>query len=70
MDKSEGEVSRFISKFFCLTLSKTAVGELFGLSLISGSEKVRMRDWGGGGGGVSRFSLEKFLSHSAENVVG
>ena len=46
MDKGEGEISRFLSKFFCLPLSKTAVGELFGLSLISGIEKVRMRDWG------------------------
>ena len=26
-----------------------------------------MRDEGGGGGGVSKFSLENFLSHSAEN---
>ena len=29
-------------------MSKTAVGELISLSLISGTEKVRMRDWGGG----------------------
>ena len=48
-----GGVSNSYVEFFCLTLSKTAVGELFSLSIISGIEKVRMRDWGGGG--VSRF---------------
>ena len=40
MDKSEGEVSRFPSKIFCLTLPKTFVGEPFSVSLISGIEKV------------------------------
>ena len=37
------------------------VGEPFSISLISGIEKVWIR------GGVSKFSVEKFLSHSAEN---
>ena len=49
MDKREGEVSRFPSNFFCLTVPKNAVGEPFSLSLISGIEKVWMRGWGGGG---------------------
>ena len=62
MDKREGEVSRFLSKSFCLTVPKNAVGELFSLSLVSGIEEVWMRGWGG----VSRFSVEIFFSHSAE----
>ena len=62
MDKREGEVSRFPSKNSCLTVPKNVVGEPFSLSLISGIEKVWMREWG-----VSRFSVENFLSHSAEN---
>ena len=104
MDKREGEVLRFPSKIFCLTVPKNAVGEPFSLSLLSGIEKFSMRGWGGGGefqnfplktfcltvpkifvgepfsvslisgiekvwirgGGVSRFSVENFLSHSAE----
>ena len=64
MDKREGEVSRFLSMSFCLTVPKNDVGELFSLSLISGIEKVWMR----GLGGVSRFSFESFLSHSAEKI--
>ena len=51
MDKMEGEVSRFPSKMFCLTVSKYAVEEYFSLSLIAGIEKVEMRGWGGGGEG-------------------
>ena len=47
MDKKEGEVSRFISKFFCLTVPKNSVGEPFSLSLLSGIEKVWMRGWEG-----------------------
>ena len=47
MDKREGEVSRFLSKSFCLTVPKNAVGELFSLSLVSGIEEVWMRGWGG-----------------------
>ena len=62
-----GGVSNSYVEFFCLTLSKTAVGELFSLSIISGIEKVRMRDWGGGS---VKISVENFLSHSDENFVG
>ena len=39
-------------------------GESFGVSLISGIEKV-WRRWGRG---VSRFFIEIFLSHSAEKI--
>ena len=59
----EGGVSRFSVKIFCLTVLKISVGESFIAALISGTEKV----WGRGGGGVSRFSVETFLSHSAEH---
>ena len=44
-------------------MPKNFVGEFFTVALISGSEKVWI-----GGGGVSRFSVEFFLSHSAENL--
>ena len=54
MDKREGEVSRFTSKFFLSHSAEKFVEEPLGLSLISGIEKVWMRGWGGGG--VSRFS--------------
>ena len=62
MDKRGGEYQDFPSNFSCLSVPKNAIGEPFSLSLISGIEKVWMRGWGGG---VSRFSVENFLSHSA-----
>ena len=40
MDKMEGEVSRFPSKIFCVTVPKYAVEDYFSLSLIAGIEKV------------------------------
>ena len=43
-------------------MPKNSVGKSFTVAIISGIEKVWIR-----GGGVSRFSVEKFLSHSAEN---
>ena len=57
------EYHDFPLKFFCLTVPRISVGESFTVALIFASEKV----WIGGGGGASRFSVEKFLSHSAEN---
>ena len=60
-----GVVSNFSVEFFCRTVSKNAVEEPFSLSLISGIEKVRKRELGGKGG-VSRFSVQIVLSHSAE----
>ena len=56
-----GEYQDFSSKIFCLTVPKIFVGESFIVTLISGSEEVWI------GGGVSRFSVENFWSHSAEN---
>ena len=38
-NKKEGEVSRFPSKNFCLTVPKNFVGEPFSVSLISGIAK-------------------------------
>ncbi len=43
-------------------MTKISVGESFTVELITGSEKVWI-----GGGEVSRFSVEIFLSHSAED---
>ena len=63
LDK-RGEYQDFPSKIFCLTVRKFSVGESFTVALISGIEKVWI------GGGVSRFSAEKILSHSAEKSVG
>ena len=65
MDKREGEVSRFPSKFFCLTVPKNAVGEPFSLSLISSIEKVWMRGWRGGS--VKIFRRKFFVSQSRKN---
>ena len=48
-------------------MPKNAVGEPFSLSLISDIEKIWMRGWWGGGT-VSRYSVENFLSHSAEKI--
>ena len=41
------EYHNILSKIFCPTVPKNAVGELFSLSLISGIEKIWMRGWGG-----------------------
>ena len=51
------------SNFFCLKLLKFSAGESSIVALISGTQKV----WKGGGLGVSRCSVESFLSHTAEN---
>ena len=61
MDKS-GEYDDFPSEFFSLTVAKLFIGESFPVALISGTEQIWIR-----GGGVSRFSVGEFLSHSAEN---
>ena len=50
----------FLSKFFCLTVPKNFLGEPF--CAVFQQKFVDKR-----GGGVSRFSVENFLSHSAEN---
>ena len=63
--EGRGGVSSYSIQFFCLTVSKTSVGESLTVALIYGSEKVYGQE---GGKGVSRFSLEMSLSHSAENL--
>ena len=60
-----GEHQHFPSKIFCLTVPKFSVGKPISVSLISGIKKVWIRG-GGGGLGVSRFSVEKILSQGAE----
>ena len=56
-----GEFQDLQSKIFCLTEPKSSVGEAFTVAIISGIEKIWIRV-----GGVSKFSVENFLSHSAE----
>ena len=56
-----GKHQDFASKVFCLTVPKNFVEEPFSISLIAGTENVWIRE-----GGVSRFFVENFLSHSAE----
>ena len=53
------------SKTFCLKVPRNFVGDSFSVSLNSGAENVWIRE-----GGLSRFSVEKYLSHSAENFRG
>ena len=57
-----GGYQDFPSKNPCLTVPKLSVGESFTMALISGIKKVWMRK-----GLVSRFSVEIFLSHTADN---
>ena len=64
MDKREVQVSKFFSKIFGLKGPQNAVGEPFSLPLMSGIGKVQMR----GRGVLSSFSIENFLSHSAEKI--
>ena len=45
-------------------MPKSSVGESFTVAIISATEKVRMREKG-----VSRISIEDFLSHSPENFL-
>ena len=66
-----GGYQDFPSKIFCLTVPKFSVVESFTVVLISGSEKVYGQEGGGWVGvGISRFSVENFLSYSAEISVG
>ena len=45
--KKGGGYQDFASKYFCLTVTKIAVGKPFSLPIFSGIEKVWMRGWGG-----------------------
>ncbi len=68
LEERGGRYQDFPSTIFCLTVpTKFSVGESFIVALVLVIEKVWRRGGGGGGEGVSRFSVEKFLSHSAEN---
>ena len=64
MDRKRG-YQDFPSETFCLTVPKNFVGKPFCAVFqeISGSQK----DYGLEKGGISRFSVEKFFSHNAEN---
>ena len=64
--RGEGEYQDFPSKFFCLRLPKNFVEEPFCavFQKFSGSEKVYGAE---GMGRVSSFSVENFLSLSAED---
>ena len=59
-----GEYQDFSWKFFCLTVPKNFVGASFTVAIFLGVEKVGYE----GRGGASRFSVEIFLSHSAEKL--
>ena len=58
-------MSQFSFEDFCLTVPKFSVGKAFSVSLVSGIEKS-LDKRGEGGFGVSGFSVEIFLSQSAE----
>ena len=64
MDKREGEVSRFPSKNFCLTVSKKFVGEPFRVSLIRVSENFMLQRV------ISRLSVENFCLTVPKKFVG
>ena len=63
LDRRGGEYQDFPWKNFCFTVPKNFVVGLFSVSIYSGTEKVWRRERGG----VSRLSVEIFLSVSAEN---
>ena len=58
-----GEYQDFPSKIFCLTVPKISVWEILYCCINFGYRKSL-----DGRGGVSRFSVENFLSYSAENL--
>ena len=62
MHRSGVEYQDLPSKTFCLTVPRNFVGKPFSVSLLSCAEEVWIRE----GEAVSRFSVENFLSHSAE----
>ena len=63
LDKKGGGIKIFRRKFSVSQCRKNFVGQSFTVAISSGIEKIWMR-----GGGVSRISVEKFLSHSAEKI--
>ena len=61
---NKGGYHDFPSKCICLTVTKNFVGELFRVSLSSGTEK----SWESEGEGVSRICVESSWSHRAEKI--
>ena len=61
LDKKWGIIKIFRRKFF-VSVPKTFIGESFTVAVFSGTGEVWIRK-----GEVSIFSVENFLSHSAEN---
>ena len=61
-----GEYQAFPSKIFCLTVLTKSVGKPFCAAFQKISARAKIMNQRGGVGGVSRFSVENFLSHSAE----
>ena len=59
LDKREGEYQDFPSKIFGLTVPKNFVGGPFSVSLISGTEKVWIRE----GGSIKIFRRNFFVPH-------
>ena len=64
LDKREGGNQDIPSQKLCLTVPELSRRESFFVAIISGIAKV----WITGGRGVSRFPIDSFLSHSAENL--
>ena len=60
-DKRGVEYQDFPSKTFCITVPRNFVGKPFSVSLLFGADEVWIREWG-----ISGFSVDNFLSHSAE----
>ena len=58
------EYQDFPSKTFCLTVPRNSVGKPFSVSLLTGADEVWIRE----GEAVTRFSVEIFLSDSAERI--
>ena len=61
--KDEKEYQDVPSKVFCLTVQKNSVGNPYCCINFGYRKSLEKR-----GGGVSRFSIESFLSHSAEKL--
>ena len=64
MVKRGVEYQDFLSKTFYLPVPRNFVVKPFSVSLLSGAGEVWIRE----GLGVSRFSVENFVSHSAEEL--
>ena len=68
-DKRGGGYHDFLSKLFCLTVRKNFLGELLCVSQNFWYRKnLRIRGGWGRRKGVKQFSVETFLSHSAEQI--